>query len=93
MTLQEAIKSGKPFKRKHWVAWITPDEDWQTVTIHETQQDDWIVKQEPIVIEGVRWIHGYIGGEEFVGPCHRDARKFPLSLEGKLTKVTIEVVE
>lgn len=60
MTIQEAIKSGKPFKRKYWKDWIKRVKDycvWATgvnknelandaISINDILADDWEVKEE-----------------------------------------------
>jgi hypothetical protein len=49
MTIQEAIKSGKPFKRKPWVgtAWIYPRNmhSYTRFAVSDILADDWEVKE------------------------------------------------
>jgi hypothetical protein len=56
MTLVEAIKSGKRFRRKAWVAYTSPDY-WPpnvagplSVTREDVLADDWEVKPDPVTI-------------------------------------------
>ena len=52
MTLQEAVKTGRPFKRVNdprWILWGRPKKDY-VFTIDEVMAEDWIV-QEGIKIE------------------------------------------
>jgi hypothetical protein len=55
MTIQEAIKSGKPFKRKHWGIYFWVNEDYSITNEYGTNiplhyaddilADDWEVKE------------------------------------------------
>jgi hypothetical protein len=58
MTIQEAIKSGKPFRRKGWPTfweydlsrdWITYEKtsDQPPIRLRDILADDWEVKHEP----------------------------------------------
>lgn len=47
MTLQEAIKSGAPFKRKHsprWILWGRPKEQYN-FSLDEVMATDWIIME------------------------------------------------
>lgn len=61
MTIQEAIKSGKPFRRLHWkvLSFITSDElAWSGLHEHDILATDWEIKTEPMVI----WANIYPDG-------------------------------
>lgn len=56
MNLIEAVKSGKPFKRKAWEDWlIKPDYEIEEYDFSPHREniiaDDWEIKEEPITRE------------------------------------------
>ena len=99
MTIQEAIKSGKPFRRrneewrlpingKYWKD--TPIKAVLNVTAEDLLADDWVVKSEPIVFE-CTWQTFITDHDTYVVACSETHKVGPL--EGKRTRVTIEVLE
>jgi hypothetical protein len=60
VTIQEAIRSGKAFKRKGWDLWITPKyaKD-NSYLANDILADDWEIEREPREIYGVE-INGNI---------------------------------
>lgn len=70
MTIQEAIKSGKPFKRKGWRNWykfsggascrqFELDGAEAFISFDNFVADDWEVKQEPVTFEA--YLHSMSG--------------------------------
>jgi hypothetical protein len=46
MTLQDAINSGKPYKRKRNKVWIDPDND-SSFAMRDVLASDWEIKNDP----------------------------------------------
>lgn len=50
MTLIEAIKSGKRFKRKDYISWTHPSDVIFTATKECVLADDWIIEEKSVTI-------------------------------------------
>jgi hypothetical protein len=83
MKLQDAIKSGKPFKRRLSKSWHSKMDSGLKLTLpfEDLLADDWIVKAEPIEFVTIVKPSGMI----------YDARLTELS--GKRVQITVEVIE
>lgn len=97
MTIQEAIKSGKPFRRKHTSDWAVTT-SYQRVRFQNGEEylftpecllaDDWEIKQSPMVVYLNVYPDGALGG-----PYHTERRAQECAdAKGKTVKF-VEVIE
>jgi hypothetical protein len=102
MTIIEAIKSGKPFRRKgeeRWVNGTDSNGGGSFATCYEDiLADDWEIKCGPIVLNEVIWKEGSSDDLKLIAypTCSDPDRAIVttfLRLIGKKTRVTVEVIE
>lgn len=100
MKLYDALKSGKPFKRKHSEIYLDPKDMFHpaaTFNVLAILAEDWEVKNEPIVFDNATWFYGHTRDENNISrlvPNITDVDAQQLGqFVGKRTRVTIEVLE
>ncbi len=91
MTIQEAIKSGKLFRRKNTGEWFS-EFNWVLDTTEDVLATDWELKPEPLVIQGEVFWKSESGYPRPVGLDKLRLTDFSEQLLGKRTKIRIEVI-
>lgn len=95
MTIIEALKSGKPFKRNHWSCYYTKigEAAYNSFTVDDILANDWEIKTEPRII----WVNIYPGDKIFNGVHAYNTKQEADDGADKSTRIAckkfIEVIE
>lgn len=108
MNIQDAIRSGKPFKRKQWSGWavagVFDGIKWEVtktravevpLATHDYLAEDYELKGDSVTFE-CEWAREYAGGATYPIIDGELAKKFKdihfTDWLGKRTRVTVEVI-
>ena len=92
MTIQEAIKSGKKFKRKYMDYWITEDPKQIAFSCSDILADDWEIEREPEEVWLVKHDSGYFYEHFF--SIEREARNSTVAQNSRAGVIKFrEVIE
>ena len=93
MTLIEALKTGKRFKRTYWVDYIL---DWDLrckLSVQDILAEDWEIEPGPVVWETEVTVRYSLGGTHYMGAVLKDTHKKLEPLINKKVRVIVEPLE